>query len=339
MKNKARTATDRHCDEQTYVITNDLGERIESLRYAGLATLGAGDPFFDEFHYQVKRTIQEALPHVNVVTFDMKKLAEDIWTEALRMQRNLKDAIVVSSCAEFATSRRGHTIEINRIVNCKGDIIGLGPRPGSVTLEKQLNSISAVANGNPVVLVEDGIFTGSTLLYLLSELRNRRVHVVAIAAGICFPKAIERLKGGFDGELVIVQEVERPYEWIPDHDFLPFVPNCGRVFGGSFGNDMLPFYTHEGLSYCFPYIYPFGDPVKWASIPKERAYRFSVFCLQEAHKLFCRLNELNNRLLTPMDLLGSVPRVSMPMSVGESKLPNTDMCISDFIQEVCTEMG
>jgi hypothetical protein len=329
--------TDRHCDGQTYVITNDLGERIEGLRFAGLTTLGAGDVFFSEFHRKLKDAVQAALPHIKVVSFDMKRLVEDVWTEAMRMQKNLKDAIVISSCAEFAVSRRGHMIEINRIVNQNGEIIGLGPRPGAMTLEKQLNGVAAMANGNPVVLVEDGIFTGSTLVHLLNELRKRKVKVVAITAGICFPKATERLRKEFNGELVIVQEVQKPYEWMPDHDFVPFAPNCGRVFGGAFGDDMLPYYTHEGLSYCFPYVLPFGDPVKWASIPKEHAHSFSAFCLSQACKLFQKLDELNRRRITPMDLLGSTPRISMPMGVGSGKLPNPDMSISEFLGDVIRE--
>lgn len=161
----------------------------------------------------------------------------------------------------------------------------------------------------------------------------------AVTAGICFPPAIERLRKDFNGELVIVQEVEKPYDWMPDHDFVPFVPNCGRVFGGLFGKDVLPYYTHDGLSYCFPYILPFGDPTKWASIPKDHAYSFSGLCLEEAYKLFGMLDKLNNRGITPIDLLGSAPRISVPMSVGSSQLPNSDTPISEFLSEVRQELS
>ncbi len=334
-----KTVTGRHYDGQTYVITNDLGERIEGLRSLGLKTPKATDHIFLEFHRKIKSAIETALPQLKVVSFDMKRLADDVWAEAVRVQRNLKDAIVISSCAEFATARRGHTIEINRIANQNGVPIGLGPRPGAVTLEKQLNGIASVTDGNPVVLVEDGIFTGSTLVYLLNQLRNRRVNVVAITAGICFPHAIERLRKEFTGELVIVQEVEKPYDWVPDHDFVPFAPNCGRVFGGPFGDDMLPYYTHDSLSYCFPYVLPFGDPVDWASIPEEHAYSFSRTCLDEACGIFHVLDKLNDRKITPMDLLGAAPRISIPMSVGSSKLPNPDMPISEFLGDVRQEMS
>jgi hypothetical protein len=329
----------RHCDDQTYVITNDLGERIESLRYIGLKTPDAKDQFFADFHRDVRSAVQLALPNLKVVSFDMGKLVENVWGEAIKVQRSLKDAIVISSCAEVATSRRGHTIEINRIVDQGGNIIGLGPRPGAMTLKKQISGIAAMANGSPVVLVEDGIFTGSTLIYLLKHLREFRVNVVAITAGICFPTAVDRLKKEFAGELVIVQEVEKPYEWMPDHDFVPFAPNCGRVFGGTFGKDMLPYYTSDGLSYCFPYILPFGDPVKWASIPEEHAYSFSYLCLERACSLFQMLDQLNGRKIMAADLVGSAPRISVPMTVGSSQLSNPDMAISEFLGDVLRELS
>ena len=334
-----KIVTGRHCDSQTYVITHDLGERIESLRYLGLKTPDASDQIFSEFHRKIKECIQAALPQLKVVSFDMKHLAEDIWTEAMRMQKVLKDSVVISSCAEFAASRRGHIVEINRIVDHTGKIIGLGSRPGAMTLDRQLNGVASLANGNPVVLIEDGIFTGSTLVYLLNQLRSRKVNVVAVAAGICFPPAVELLRKEFGGELVVVQEVESPYDWMPDHDFVPFAPNCGRVFGGLFGDVMLPYYTHDSLSYCFPYILPFGDPVKWASIPKEHAYSFSRLCLDEACTIFGLLDQLNGRKLTPMDLLGSMPRISIPMTVGSSKLPNPDMSITEFLNDVRQEFS
>lgn len=305
----------------------------------GLKTPPADDPVFSRFHGRVKDAIQAALPDISVVSFEMTRLAEEVWTEAMRMQRNLKDAIVISSCSEFASSRRGHMIEINRIVDQHGEIIGLGPRPGAVNLGRQLNGIASMADGNPVVLVEDGIFTGGTLGYLFDQLRKRKVNVVAVAAGICFPPAVDRLRKEFAGELVIVKEVDQPYEWMPDHDFMPFAPNCGRVFGGLFGDEFLPHYTHDNLSYCFPYILPFGDPVKWASIPPEHAYSFSCACLEEAIGLFSVLDKLNEHMIMPMDLLGAAPRVSVPMSIGSSKLPNADMPISEFLSDIRQEMS
>jgi hypothetical protein len=329
---------DGHCAKGTYVITHDLGERIQSLRLLGLKTPNADDPFFTELHTKIKERIASILPTIDVVTYSMNELVEEVWAKAIHLQEKIQDAIVVSSCAEVANPRRGHVIEINRIANKNGETIGFGPRPGNPSLSKQVSGIALMSNGNPVVLVEDGSFTGSTFECLLNQLKQKRVNVVAIVSGICFPDALSHLSDVFDGEIVVMKKVDKPYEWMPDHDFIPFAPNCGRVYGGSFGDEMLPYYTHEGLSYCFPYILPFGDPTKWASIPKEHACSFSLLCLREALELFRMLDDMNGRQLKVSDLMGSTPRVSVPITIGNGELPNEDVSISSFLSEVCHEL-
>ena len=329
----------RHSTEQTYIVTHDLGERIENLQLLGLKTPEASDPFFLEFHNKVKNALAVILPEVKIVTYDMKRLVTDVWTEAIRIQRSIKDAIVVSSCAEVASARRGHTIEVNRLVDENGKIIGLGPRPGNPPIGKQISGVATVTNGNPVVLAEDGAFTGGTLEYILGRLESRGGKVAAIVTGICFPGAIDNIRRMFSGEIVVVEEIEKPYEWMPDHDFVPFAPNCGRVFGEHFGSETLPCYNHEGVSYCFPYVKPYGDPVDWASIPVEHASPFSLMCLLEALKLFKRIDEMNGRRITAIDLAGSMPRVSVPMVMGSRQLPDAEMPITDFLHEACEELA
>jgi hypothetical protein len=141
----------------------------------------------------------------------------------------------------------------------------------------------------------------------------------------------------FDGDIIIMREVGVPYEWMPDHDFIPFAPNCGRVYGGKFGREILPYYTHDGMSYSIPYILPFGDPANWASIPQKNVVEFSEFCLRAARHMFREIENLNKRDITVKDLIGSTPRISMPMSKGSTQLPNTNMSITDFLTEVLQE--
>jgi hypothetical protein len=321
-----------------YIITHDLGERIENLRVLGIKTPSAADPFFYDFHQELKSRITFMLPEIKVITFDMKELVDDLWIKAIHTQQSIKDAVIVSSCAEIANVRRGHTIEINRIVDEFGKIIGLGPRPGHCSIEHQLNAISELANGKNIVLVEDGVFTGSTIEYLVTEFKKRKVNVEALVAGISFPNARKSLREIFNGNLMITQNIDEPYEWMPDHDFIPFAPNCGRVYGGKFGKDILPYYTHDGLSYSIPYILPFSDPADWASIPKNHSVDFSIFCLKSALEMFSMMDKLNCRKITVHELLGSIPRISIPITKGSAQLPNSKIPITDFLSEAMQEV-
>lgn len=333
------TTIPHHRSEALYVITHDLGTRIKSLRSLGLETPEENDLFFQEFHRELKSRISSMLPNTQVVSYDMGEMSERILREAVRFQNDLKDCIVLSTCPEIAMARRGHLIEINRIVDKEGSILGLGPRPGNPSLKNQFASISRFAKGKQVVLVEDGAFSGQTLGFLVDQLLSHDINVVAIVVGICFPGALEKIREVFHGKFLTIEESAKPYEWMPDHDFIPFAPNCGRVFGGTFGEETLPYYSHDGMSYSFPYIRPFGNMEKWASIPAEHTYELSLFCIHQALALFNKLGELNGRELTISDLKGSTPRISLPITAGSSALIEPNTTIVDFLQEVCREMA
>ena len=326
-----------HCSDSLFVITNDVGSRISGLRSLGLKTPAADDFIFRKFHENLAERISRMLPEVKVVTYDMNELVRNIWAQALKLKADLSSAVVVSTCAELAETRRGHIVEMNRIVDVEGSIIGFGPRPGAPLIGDQIAGIAEIARGKSVVVAEDGAFSGKTINYLVSRLAKHRIEVAGLVVGICFPKAVESIRRSFNGKFIVVEETEKPFEWMPDHDFLPFVPNCGRVFGTMFGNEGMPCYTHDGVSFSFPYILPFGDPVNWASIPQEHAVDFSLFCLRESLALFRILDEMNGRPLKIRDIMRSTPRVSMPMTRGRRHLPNAGISISGFLSEVCHE--
>ena len=251
-----------HCGDNLFVIIKDVGVRVSSLRTVGLKTPSPDDPLFKEFHSGLVEKIRQALPSARVVAYDMAELADEIWSQAIRLKTEFSSTIVVSTCAELAVTRRGHIIEVNRLVDINGDIIGFGPRPGTDLLSKQIAGIRELAYGKSVVLAEDGAFSGSTIDFLTKQFVKNRVEIAAVVVGICFPKALDNISKTFTGKLMVIEEAEKPFEWMPDHDFLPFIPNCGRVFGHMFGDEGMPLYTHEGISFSFPYILPFGDPTQ-----------------------------------------------------------------------------
>lgn len=326
-----------HCDDNLFVITKDVGARVSGLRSVGLKTPGPDDPLFKEFHFGLVEKIGEALPSVRVVAYDMVELADEIWSQAIRLKTEISNTIIVSTCAELAATRRGHIIEMNRLVDINGDIVGFGPRPGTNLLSKQIAGIRELGRGKSVVIAEDGAFSGNTIDFLTKQFAKSRVEIAAVIVGICCSKAFENISKTFMGKLIVIEETEKAFEWMPDHDFLPFIPNCGRVFGHMFRDEGMPLYTHEGISFSFPYILPFGNPTKWASIPQEHAFSLSYFCLRQALEIYDHLDKLNNRRLTIRDLSGVAPRVSIPMSCGNGRIPTIDMPISSFLREVCHE--
>lgn len=264
---------------------------------------------------------------------DMTDLAADIMTKTRQEIDN--GTIVVSTCLEIAAPTRGATLEINRVIGNDGEIIGLGPRPGHEDLVTQIESISRRANGRPIAIVEDGTFTGATLCTVLELFERVRARVEAIVLGFAFPKAIDALKARVNGSVHTIEVTSHSQllDWMPDHDFMPLIPNCGRTFGSTVSGRIQPYYTSEGWSYAAPYIYPFGRPAEWASIPEAAALRFSVECLNLTRDFFSEISHLNGGL-TVGQLTKSWARVSIPYYVGEQYFPtkptqSVAQCFSD----------
>ena len=322
----------------TYVLTCDLGSKVKLLKHIGLKTPESNDSFFKGFQSELARLIGVALPNAEVITMSMEDLADDILTEALRKQSLLQDAVVVSSCAEIAIPRKGHIIEINRIVDERGKIIGLGPRPGFPSLDEQLESIRVFTVDRPIIIVEDGSFTGGTMCHVIRKFKDKGIKIAAVVIGFAFPKALAAIQREYSGEIIVIEKLNELLDWMPDHDFFPFTPNCGRVFDLSISGQNYPFYTHNNASYSVPYIIPFGNMREWSSIPDTSTGPISLFCLQQALALFERIEKLSGKEIKIGDILGTRPKISIPISIGQNVFPRLDTRITSFLSETCHEL-
>lgn len=324
-------------ETRTYVLTHDIPMHLNAFQMVGLKTPDAHDEILISFRDGLANLISEALPDVKVVSLDMQELSRKVWTEALKHKTSIRNNMVLSSCFEMSSPMRGRTLEINRIVDIDGNIIGIGPRPGCFHIDEQISGIAQSVDGHPVVLIEDGIFSGKTLAFVLKRLLEKRVNVHTIIVGILFQDGLEAIRKVYKGEIVVIQENHDPMEWMPDHDFFPFMPNCGRVLGVKMFDGVMPYYSHEGVSYTFPYIKPFGDLKNWASIPKEKCYEVSRFCLSRAIDFFSKMNLLNDRDLKIRDLIGVIPRVSVPIQLGATRFPSIDHPILEYLHDTLRE--
>lgn len=320
-------------DGKTYIITHDLPNQVQLFKGLGLATPAVDHPIFAQIKEGLVRVFKNIFPDKEIKSIDVNELSQEIWSLAAKKIGNQR-AITISTCFELAATRRGHTLEVNRIVDSAGNIIGIGPRPGYPSLRDQLDGIAALVDETPLIIMEDGSFTGETLQVILEKMQKRNIRVSTIVIGFCFPKAATKIRQFFDGEIIIVEQTNNLIDWVPDHDFFPFVPNCGRVFGAPFGDECLPFYSFEGASYSFPYITPFGDPGAWASIPNNRFYDLSHFCICRMTDLFKLMNELNNKSLLIGDIAFTRPRVSIPLRLKEKRLLRLDTDIVAFLEEL-----
>jgi len=326
--------------QRTYILTFDLERKLRLLRSIGIKTPDNGDSVLRDVRQHLTDAVTNCFSGQNITlrSITMDDLADEIWSRALNKKSLLQNAVVVSTCLELATPRRGYTLELNRIVDIDGNIIGIGPRPGFPSIDDQLTNIAHIATGQPIVIVEDGSFTGNTLLYTIDAFRAKGLDVAAIVVGFIFQDARRKLENSFNGELIVVEEMTDYLDWMPDHDFFPFTPNCGRVFGTKFGDDFLPFYTHNGASYAIPYLTTFCNMATWSGIPSDKANAFSLWCAQTTLEIYRAIDVLNGESVKIGDLLEVRPRISVPIAIGQKKFPALDVKVVDFLSETCHMM-
>ena len=324
-----------HSDRRgTYVVTYDVASRLQAFRSRNLLVPSPDDPLFGIFHLSLFKEIQQALPGMTINTIEMSELRRKIWDQVESRITDLSQQAVLSTCLEIADSNpksEGLLLNINRLFDTNGEMLGHGPRPGFDCLDRQFDDLVRKIAGRSIVLIEDGAFTGGTIRFVLQELNSRGLKVTAVIIGFCCTRAKQVLKEVFGGELVIVNPIENLIDWIPDHDLLPFIPNCGRVLGEQTSQGFMPVLTAEGFSCAYPYILPFGKIEEWASLPTEGARDLSRLCLDTSIKLFSRVGPE----ITIAELLRINPRVSLPIGIDINEaLPALEKGIVAFLEQM-----
>jgi hypothetical protein len=329
---------------RNYVLTYDVASRLQAFRSRHIRVPRQNDVRFKNFQKLLLEKVEQALPEVSVHTIDMDELGRNIWEQVGHRIDHASDQVVLSTCSEIAIASQlasssvkveGRVLNINRLFNTDGEMMGYGPRPGFDPLDKQLDELVYKINGRSVILIEDGAFTGGTIRFVLQKLATHGLKVSTVIIGFCFPKAYSAIKEAFEGELVMVNQIEDLVDWIPDHDLVPFTPNCGRVLGEKTAEGFMPVQTAEGATCAYPYILPFGKMENWASLPTDGARTLSKFCLDIAVDLFSDVGKYSGHQVTIGDLMGSYPRVSIPIVLGaHENVPSLDMEVVSVLRQM-----
>jgi hypothetical protein len=180
-----------------------------------------------------------------------------------------------------------YTIQVNRAVDSLGNDVGLFPRPGALPLQEQFQKIRD-SGLTRVILVDDVVFSGHQMGLIIQGLAKWGVSVAEVLSGVSIgdgEQLIQRMAVGHSS----VYSMQEVIDEVCQRDFFPGVPRCGRWVSVS-GN------------YGMPYLLPFGNPQKWASIPELYEKQFSLFCLAQTLKLFEAIEKISGRLVMCEDL-------------------------------------
>lgn len=329
----------------TYILTRGLVESAKMLKLGtGLNVPPPEHEIYAEVHERLKGAIQNVHRHAEVLSIDAAELGQQVLARANEVGGHCQ---IISTCPEIALPGYGNALQVNRLVNLAGEKIGIGPRPGFLPLSTQVRNLTREGNGAPIVLAEDGIFSGQTIRGVVDLFRQYGGLVITVVAGFMFAQAdgaLANLKDQLEIITVMDQQPSSLMDWMPDHDFLPLVPNCGRVLGLTFGDEHVPYYDRTGRSYAVPYLHGFCPMNEWASIPPACSLDLARTSLTLTQLFFQEVERLNQGVLTVGKLVGarSNPRVSMPFGINSpqevlgttGKPPRSTMPVYQYLESL-----
>ena len=326
---------------RTYAVTYDLSSLMQAFRHSPIRVPTEDDPIYSRFERRLFRTIKQYLPSIEVHSIRMSEQRCLVWNEVWKSKRETDHYAVISTRYEITeeTERASnrikgekHVLNVNRLFGPDGNMLGYGPRPGFEPLDIQFKSIAEKIANRSVILVEDGSVTGGTLLFILDMLKKLDVEVTMIVIGFCCIEAEAAIRQSFRNELVIVNDLGLIVDWIPDHDLVPFVPNCGRVLGEVKEGFYTSVFADGGITFAYPYILPFGKMMKWASLPEDGALAVSKLSLDFSIELWDAVGKLNGKEIRVGDLTGICPRISIPIEIGNyQEIPSFDLPVTEFL--------
>lgn len=178
-------------------------------------------------------------------------------------------------------------LDIARFVDNTGRDCGLGPRPDAPPLLRQFRNLKE-AGLREVVLVDDVVFTGELIERIIHCLSRMGVLVPLVCAGIGITEGIRRINQS-RREVRCVRRYNEVIDEVCERDFYPGVPFSGRLLVRD---------ENAGV----PYLLPFGNPGKWASIPSEWQVPLSKFCIGQTIRLFEEIERYSNRIVSCAEL-------------------------------------
>ncbi len=276
-------------ENRPYVISADSRGLLKSWARKNQLTV-PNDAYFQGMLKDLETTLGQYFAKVDIVP-------EEFLRQGLNGLVKNSSVPVVSLDRAYISPKQSNLIgflDVTRTVDSNLNNTGLGSRALEITLERQIGQLATKQTGKVIALADDVIFEGRTMLQLVQKLRSKGVAVDAIYSGITIKEGKELLEqNGIRVDSLIVYD--QVIDEICERDFVVGSPYSGRsVVNG------------KGVVEGAPYLYPFGKPVEWASIPSEEAVSFSLFALYQSMQLWAKIEQLSRQNIPTQQVAKSV---------------------------------
>jgi hypothetical protein len=176
-------------------------------------------------------------------------------------------------------------LDATRAVDEDFATLGIIPREGCPPIETQIENLAQKYQGE-IALVDDVIFSGADLVKvggIFEMFEKKGLPIKVVIAGVGVGEGVKKVRD-YGIRAIGVREYEEVLDEICKRDFFAGVPMSGRLVKDK-----------EDQHWSAPYFKPFGDPEKWASIPKSRVADFSKFCLEQSIVLWSKIEQISQK--------------------------------------------
>ena len=255
-----------------YVVSEDIQLLLRQWFQVGHNVKLPSPEFFRKLRSEFSLFMRQIFPAFEMVSEEeLRRGLNDFVTKA---------GLPVVSLDRVYLKQEFHIDSSRGVDKENNELPGMGERRGDLgdghTFIAHQLSLLEQSGLRDVALADDVIFEGELIEHVIVMLAKRGITVRKVFAGVGVGRGVSRIKNMGSIEVDCVRYYPEVMDQICERDFYPGVPCSGRTLTTyDFGRNRVASYT--GV----PYLYPFGRPVEWASIPPDRAADFSRFCLRQ----------------------------------------------------------
>lgn len=286
--------------EEPYVISQDVGSLVTN--WNSLCDISVpNESFFKGMTLDLENKLKTIFPKVEVVDFDFISRGMNSLVENSELPVISLDRCYVNN----ATNNLFGFLDVSRCVNQNLEKIGISGR-NEQGISSQLDIlVPRLGLTKDIAIVDDVLFEGKTHKYVFDLFKSRGITVRKVLVGISIGtgKSLLESNGIEVNSLVSYKSVT---DEICERDFSAGVPFSGRTV-----------ITNDGV-YGAPYIYPFGKPSEWASIPADAVNSFSDFCLESSINLWSNIQRMSRRLISTDEVPKKIFGLEKNISVVEA---------------------
>lgn len=283
-----------------------------------------------EFLPFIAEKVQKIFPNIDVEILNLAELQSQL-VNLMKRDLDLNKSYIVSLEYDWIGCS-GYKLEMCRAQNLSGENAGYCQRPGNISLDDQFHAIVEQSGDKVIVLTDDGLFSGETLLEIVTRLRSLGKENFIVYVQVATIDAIQKFKNeGVD--VKFLQSLEIPKDWVCERDLRYGIARTGKPIVTDDGGLLTLQYQGVDAFFSRPYPFPTGDLAKSASIPTEYVMELSRSIFDWHSTLFTEMEER-----VGIVKLFDLPKLSLMHSIPYyGVIPDLNIKMTEYLHEISNQ--